>query len=89
MSWGRVTGLFCFAYRLTVGALDKELDNVTWVQEMLFWAGDFLVHQMAGWVLCRGGWKMIKEWFGPSNKTWIMLCVTSIALGLWFYYRKS
>ena len=89
LNWGRVVALFYFAYRLTVPAFDRSLDNISWVREMLTWAGDLLVRYVAGWVLRSGGWKMIKGLFGPSNKTWMMLCGTSIALGLWFYFRKN
>ena len=86
---GRVAALFCFAHLLTVRALDKGLDGISWVRVMLVWAEDFLVRQVARWVCSRGGWKMVKEWYGPSNKTWVMLCATSIALGLWFYFKKN
>ena len=89
MNWGRVFVLFYFAYRLTVRALDKGLHSIPWVRQMLTWAGDFLVHRVAGWVCSRGGWKMINKWFGSSNKTWMLLCVSSIALALWFYFRKN
>ena len=89
INWGRMVALFYFAYRLNIRALAKGLDNIPWVQQVLTWTGDFLFRYIAPWVCSRGGWKMIKEWIGPSNKTWVMLCATSIALGLWFYFKKN
>ena len=88
LNWGRVVAVFYFAYRLIIRTLAQGLDNIPWVRDMLSWAGNFIFQNVTQWVISRGGWKMIKEWFGPSNRTWMMLCVASITFGLWAYFRK-
>ena len=88
LNWGRVVALFYFAYRLIVRTLSRGLDCVPWVQDMLSWAGDVLVKHVARWILSRGGWNMIKEYFGPSNQTWLLLIIATITFGSWAYFRK-
>ena len=89
LNWGRVVALFYFAYRLIMRTLAKGMDSIPWVRDMLKWAGDFLVKNIAHWVYNKGGWQMIKEWFGPSNQTWMMLFFGSLVFGLWAYFKKN
>ena len=89
LNWGRVVALFYFAYRLIMRAITYGYNSLPWIRDLIQWAGDFLVKHVAKWILSRGGWKMIKEWFGPSNQTWMMLFFASLTFGLWAYFRKD
>ena len=88
LNWGRVVALFYFAYRLIVRALDSVFDSIPGARQMLSWVGDVLVRNIAHWVYSRGGWRMIKEWFGPSNKTMFWLCASFVVIGLLTYFKK-
>lgn len=87
LNWGRVVALFYFAYRLIMRAVTRGMDSLPWVREMLQWAGDFLVKHVSKWILSRGGWKMIKEWFGPSYQTLVLLTVLSFSFACWAYLK--
>nr|CAB3225091.1 apoptosis regulator BAX-like [Phallusia mammillata] len=87
-NWGRIVALFYFAYRLCVRSFMRGLDNMPWVKELLRWVVDFIVQHVAKWIISRGGWCMIKEWFGISDTTMAVLTVSSALLFFWSIFKK-
>lgn len=60
ISWGRIVTLFYFAYKMAVKALDK----IPLIRAIINWVINFIVEQVAPWIIDRGGWEMIVEYFG-------------------------
>nr|XP_002123003.1 apoptosis regulator BAX-like [Ciona intestinalis] len=88
-NWGRIVALFYFAYRLIVRSLLSGLDSLPWIRELISWVVDFIVKKFAKWIISRGGWTMIKEWFGISSQTFgVLICVTLAIVG-WAVFKKD
>lgn len=62
-SWGRVATLFYFGYKMVLKALDK----IPLVRTIINWVITFLVDKVAPWIIARGGWEAIVEYFGTPG----------------------
>ncbi|XP_046356744.1 apoptosis regulator BAX-like [Haliotis cracherodii] len=82
-NWGRVVALFYFAYKMALKALDK----IPLVRAIINLVIDFLRDKVAQWIIDRGGWEAIVEYFGtPSKQVLLVLgagVVISGAIYLW------
>lgn len=64
-NWGRVGCLFYFAYKMAVKALSK----INLIRSIVNWVVNFITDYVAGWIIDRGGWDAIIEYFGtPQNQ---------------------
>lgn len=63
ISWGRVATLFYFGYKMALKALDK----IPLIKAIINWVINFIVDQVAPWIIERGGWEMIVEYFGTPG----------------------
>ncbi|WAR03719.1 BAX-like protein [Mya arenaria] len=70
MSWGRVATLFYFGYKMAVKAIDK----IPLIRAIINWVINFIVDTFAPWIISRGGWEAIVEYFGTP--TWQFLGLT-------------
>ncbi|GFS16532.1 apoptosis regulator BAX [Elysia marginata] len=73
-NWGRVVALFYFAYKVCV----KALDRMPLVRAIINLIVDFMRQHVVRWIIERGGWEAIREYFG-SSRTQI---VAVVGLGL-------
>ncbi|KAH3887438.1 apoptosis regulator BAX-like [Dreissena polymorpha] len=63
ISWGRVATLFYFGYKMILKALDK----VALIRAIINWVINFIVDKFAPWIISRGGWEAIREYFGTPG----------------------
>lgn len=85
-NWGRVVALFYFAYRLIAKAIQKSAESVPWIKDIMRWVMDFFYDYIAWWIVQRGGWFMIREYWGTRGGTLGALAVmalVSIFYTLW------
>lgn len=75
INWGRIVALLFFACKMVRNKLSQSLDGTPWMRDILSWAGQILRTYVACWILRRGGWQAVMEWFGPA---WSQVC---LALG--------
>ncbi|XP_022082473.1 apoptosis regulator BAX-like [Acanthaster planci] len=86
--WGRIIGLFYFAYRISVRAMESLLlqNFPGWVNQLIKEIVQFLVRRFADWIINRGGWTAIKEYFGSSNRVFRTIMILSLlTLGYGIY----
>lgn len=83
-NWGRVAAVFYFAYKLITKAVSSTVEKgIPWIKEIISWSMDFIYQYVIWWVVQRGGWIMIKEYFGTSIG---MMCTLSVAAFLTILY---
>ncbi|XP_076450976.1 apoptosis regulator BAX-like [Babylonia areolata] len=63
-NWGRVVALFYFAYKVCV----KALDRIPLIRAIVNLIIDFIRDKVAHWIVERGGWEAIREYFGATWK---------------------
>ncbi|XP_039271613.2 uncharacterized protein LOC120346045 [Styela clava] len=88
-NWGRVVALFYFAYRLITKAVATAVDSIPWVKEIFKWAIDFFCQYVAWWIIQRGGWAMIREWWGPSTRTMSGLGVMAVMTLVYVWWKQQ
>ncbi|XP_050409996.1 apoptosis regulator BAX [Patella vulgata] len=64
VNWGRIVALFYFAYKICL----KALDRIPLIRAMINLVVDFIRDHVAGWIIGRGGWEAIVEYFGTPTK---------------------
>ncbi|XP_074659991.1 apoptosis regulator BAX-like isoform X2 [Tubulanus polymorphus] len=65
-NWGRVVTLFYFAFKM----VRKALDKIPLIKAIIDWVVDFIIAYVAPWIIERGGWEAIQEYFGtPAIQT--------------------
>ncbi|OQV18476.1 putative Apoptosis regulator BAX [Hypsibius exemplaris] len=62
INWGRIVALFFFACKM----VKRSIDSVPLVSQILEWVSGIVKAYIANWVLRRGGWRAVMEWFGPK-----------------------
>ncbi|XP_069132743.1 apoptosis regulator BAX-like [Argopecten irradians] len=84
-NWGRVGSLFYFAYRMALKALDK----IALIRAIVNWVVNFIIENVAPWIIERGGWEAIVEYFGtPFNQVMSVFAV-GVALSAGVYLYKT
>ncbi|XP_025086857.1 apoptosis regulator BAX-like [Pomacea canaliculata] len=61
-NWGRVVALFYFAYKVCI----KALDRIPLIRAIINLIMDFIRDRVAQWIIERGGWEAIREYFGST-----------------------
>ncbi|XP_072172253.1 apoptosis regulator BAX-like [Diadema setosum] len=89
ISWGRIVGLFYFAYRMCARAIDSMLRNnfPEWINRLIKEVVKFLVVKFAHWIINRGGWLAIREYFGSPTWIWGSLLALSGSLVMLSLYQ--
>ncbi|XP_071505136.1 apoptosis regulator BAX-like [Diadema antillarum] len=89
ISWGRIVGLFYFAYRMCARAIDSMLRNnfPEWINRLIKEVVKFLVVKFAHWIINRGGWLAIREYFGSPTWIWGLLLALSGSLVMLSLYQ--
>lgn len=65
ITWGKIVALFYFGYKMVLKALDK----IPLIRAIINWVINFIVDTVAPWIIERGGWEAIEEYFGtPRNQ---------------------
>lgn len=88
INWGRVIGLFYFAYQMCARAMSRFMDEnfPEWVNRLISAVVQFLVLKFADWIINRGGWLAIREYFGSPTWIWgTLVCVSALCLLLGIY----
>lgn len=92
INWGRIVALFYFAYKVCVKKFESYMERTfpAWVNKLVYALVKFLVLKFADWIVNRGGWKSIQEYFGTSDIIWKGLVVLSLlTLSLGIYKLKT
>ncbi|GAV07574.1 hypothetical protein RvY_17393 [Ramazzottius varieornatus] len=70
INWGRIVALLFFACKMVRNKLSQSLENSPfgspWIKDILRWAGQIMRTYIAWWIVRRGGWQAVMEWFGPA-----------------------
>nr|AYC76539.1 apoptotic regulator [Perna viridis] len=82
-NWGRVGSLFYFAYKMVMKALNK----IALIRAIINWVVNFITDYVAPWIIERGGWDAIVEYFGtPQNQFRFVVGLGIVsALGVYLY----
>lgn len=88
-NWGRVVALFYFAYRLIAKAVQTAVDSIPWIKEIFKWAIDFFCQYVAWWIIQRGGWMMIREYWGPTARTLSGLAVMAVLSVVYVWWKQN
>ncbi|XP_005104447.1 apoptosis regulator BAX [Aplysia californica] len=80
-NWGRVVALFYYAYKVC----SKALDRIPLVRAIINLIVDFMREHVVKWIIERGGWEAIREYFGTSSKQ-IGLIVGASAVAVFGVY---
>lgn len=86
-NWGRVVALFYFAYRLALKALG--LDQVSLLKTIIDWVVNFIVEKVAQWIIQRGGWEAIGEYFGSTTGQFTMVAALSVLTILYVLWKNQ
>ncbi|KAL5006699.1 hypothetical protein ScPMuIL_015505 [Solemya velum] len=84
-NWGRVVALFYFAYRMAL----KALDRIPLIRAIINWVINFIVDKVAPWIIERGGWGAIVEYFGtPANQVAAVMITGVVASAAVLLYKS-
>lgn len=91
ITWGRIVGLFYFAYRMCARAIDTIMRKSfpDWINKLIKEVVKFLVIKFAHWIVNRGGWLAIKEVIGSPTWIWGTLMALSSSLMIFSLYKLS
>ncbi|XP_041365419.1 apoptosis regulator BAX-like [Gigantopelta aegis] len=84
-NWGRVTALFYLAYKLAV----KALDRIPLIRATINVIVDFIRDKVARWIIERGGWEAIVEYFGTPAKQVMLVFGAGVVLSIGIYLWKG
>ncbi|XP_064635426.1 apoptosis regulator BAX-like isoform X2 [Lineus longissimus] len=88
-NWGRVVALFYFAFRMVVKAFNKVADKVPLIRTIIDWVVCFIVDYVAPWIIERGGWSAIQEYFGSTTLQTAAVFVGGGLCSLLFIWWKN
>lgn len=82
-NWGRVGSLFYFAYKMVAKALSK----IALIRAIINWVVNFITDYVAPWIIERGGWEAIEEYFGtPQNQMRLVIgLAATTVIGIYVY----
>ncbi|KAJ8299711.1 hypothetical protein KUTeg_023771 [Tegillarca granosa] len=84
-NWGRVGSLFYFAYKMAVKAVDK----IALIKAIINWVVNFIIENVASWIIDRGGWEAIVEYFGtPSNQFWTLTTLGAVGVAAVYMWKN-
>lgn len=83
-NWGRVTALFYFAYKVCI----KALDRIPLVRAIINLIVDFIHDHVANWIIERGGWEAVREYFGSTWKQFALVTGAGVAVATAIYVSK-
>lgn len=84
-NWGRVVALFYYAYKVC----SKALDRIPLVRAIINLIVDFMREHVVRWIIERGGWEAIREYFGTSSKQIGLILGASAAVVAGVYAYKN
>ncbi|KAF6018430.1 BAX [Bugula neritina] len=84
-NWGRVVMLFYFAYKMA----KKAISNVPIIRTIIEWVVKFIRDYVASWIISRGGWSAIQEYFGSSTGQAVGVFFAGILSALFVYKKYS
>jgi len=88
-NWGRVVALFYFAFKMAVKTIETKLkDLVPIIREIVEWVVSFIVDYVAGWIIDRGGWEAIQEYFGTPSYQAVAILLAGVLCTLYVAFRK-
>ncbi|KAK3600279.1 hypothetical protein CHS0354_013706 [Potamilus streckersoni] len=87
ISWGRIVTLFYFGYKMTVKAIDK----LPLIKAIINWVINFIVDKVAPWIIDKGGWEAIREYFGTPKGQVIAIFTTGflVCVGIYLYHSTG
>ncbi|CAL1532428.1 unnamed protein product [Lymnaea stagnalis] len=68
-NWGRVVALFYFAYKVCA----KALDRIPLVRAVINLIVEYMRDHVVRWIIERGGWEAIREYFGSSQRQFVVV----------------
>ncbi|XP_030844983.1 apoptosis regulator BAX [Strongylocentrotus purpuratus] len=91
ITWGRIVGLFYFAYRMCARAIETIMDKSfpSWINKLIKEVVKFLVIKFAHWIVNKGGWLAIREYMGSPTWIWGTLMTLSASCLIFSFYKLS
>lgn len=83
-NWGRVTALFYFAYAVC----RKALDRIPLMRAIINLIVDFIRDHVAAWIIERGGWEAVREYFGSTWKQVALVTGAGVVVVTAMYLSK-
>lgn len=85
-NWGRVVTLFYFAYKMIIRAIKKQVDII---KSIIRFVINFITDHIAAWIIERGGWEAVFEYFGATGYQVAMVLSVGIFLSILVYWKCS
>ncbi|KAI0213840.1 Apoptosis regulator BAX [Lamellibrachia satsuma] len=88
-NWGRVVTLFYFAYKMIAKAIQQSLNTVPLIRSIVEWVVNFIIEYVAPWIIERGGWSAIQEYFGTPSKQATFVFLAGVVASIYIFMRHS
>jgi len=67
----------------------KAISKVSVIRTIIEWVVKFIKDYVASWIISRGGWKAIQEYFGSTTGQAVGVFLTGIITALYVYKKYS
>lgn len=88
-NWGRVVTLFYFAYKMIAKAIQQSMNTVPLIRSIVEWVVNFIVEYVAPWIIERGGWSAIQEYFGTPSMQAVSIFMAGLLLSVYVFMKHS
>ncbi|ELU18007.1 hypothetical protein CAPTEDRAFT_135881, partial [Capitella teleta] len=88
-NWGRVVALFYFAYKMIIKAIMCGLSTLPLLRGIVEWVVQFITDHVASWIISRGGWEAIQEYFGATSLQLIAVASGVVLCLAYVVWRKN
>lgn len=85
-NWGRIVALFYFGFKLAVRAVASNL--LSCLRNIVEWTVQFIVDRVANWIIQRGGWEAIHEYFGATAVQCTAVMLAAVLTCAFIYLRS-
>ncbi|XP_014771066.2 apoptosis regulator BAX isoform X2 [Octopus bimaculoides] len=85
LTWDIVVRFFYFAYKMAI----KALDRIPLIRAIINLVINFIVDNLADWILSRGGWEAIVEYFGTPKRQAFGVLIAGVLISVGVYAWKS
>ncbi|KAK2186306.1 hypothetical protein NP493_206g01001 [Ridgeia piscesae] len=88
-NWGRVVALFYFAYKMIAKAIQSKMNNIPIIRSIVEWVVNFIIDYVAPWIIERGGWSAIQEYFGTPSVQAMSVFMAGVLLSIYVFIKHS
>ncbi|CAH1785491.1 unnamed protein product [Owenia fusiformis] len=88
-NWGRVVALFYFTFKMAVKAVRNSLNRIPLIRTIMEWVVHFIRDHVAAWIIERGGWEAISEYFGTPMGQFLGIFASAALVTAYILYKHS